>query len=52
MIDEIDENNKYFKQELKKITKNPFYKIDYKREFALIDAKVVRENAKIESKDL
>ena len=52
IIDEIDENNKYFRQQYAKIQKDPLYRINYKRELAVMDAKIVRENAKKESEEL
>eukprot|EP00347_Sterkiella_histriomuscorum_P001148 403373144 len=52
IIDEIDENNKYFLQQFHKITKDPLHKINYKLELAKMDAKRVRENARRESEEL
>ena len=42
-IDKISADNKYFKKELKRIKKNPLYRIDYKKQLVTFEAKVERE---------
>ena len=51
-IDAVGKDNKFFKQQLKKIKKNPLYSVDYKREAAIMNAKSIREKAAQESKEL
>ena len=37
---------------MRKIKENPLHSINYKRQLAIMDARIVRENAKRESKEM